>query len=199
MEHEFNLFRLPAGICPEVTLMNHISGYGERGAPISHHFTFNCIDNFEEDMDTIQFTSYEFIDADKIDYIKIVYPVNYQASNLLSAGKLTKYYCVEYMGWKLNTNWGRGSSKGANITYYFKKVHPEANRHHVFWEFYENDAVKEYLDDIKAKREKGEKEEELANLQEKVNELVKNIEEDVKEETRTSFLYNFEQTKDTKE
>lgn len=199
MAREFNLFRLSAGVCPQVTLMNHITGYGERGVPIRHHFTFNCVDNYEEDVDTLQFTSYEFIDADEIDYIKIVYPVNYQTSNLLSAGKLTKYYCVEYMGWKLNTSWGKGSSKGTNITYYFKKAHPEANRHHVFWEFNENDAVKEYLNDIKAKRAKWKKEEELTSLQEKVNELVKDIEENVKEETRISFLYNPEQTKDTKE
>lgn len=177
MRPEFNLFRLPAGICPEVTLMNHTIGYGEKGVPIRHHFTFNCIDNFEEDMNTIQFTSYEYIDADEIDYIKIVYPVNYQASSFLSAGKLTKYYYVEYIGWKLNSNWSNGPSKSANITYYFKKIYPEVNKYRTSWEFNENDAVKEYIDEWKQTWKKWEKEDKIEELQEQIEALKRGLSE----------------------
>lgn len=141
MEYEFNLFRISSGVCPTITLKNHVAADKASKECVKQDLIIHPIENFKEDKDKLEFSTYAFIDCDRVDKIKVSYNADYAHSDV-KAGTLTRFYNVKYAGQKLETAWTNDRHKSALITYYFDKMD---SRGGAIWEINNDKEVSEYI------------------------------------------------------
>ena len=146
MIHEMNLFRLAQNICPTLTLKNYVEFDKDKKTYVKNDLTLYPLEYFKEDKDSIEFSTYSFVDCDYIHEIEVVFPAYYAHSGWVKAGELTKAYKVAYVGQKLETKWSASQDKSVCITYCFKKIDSYGYAH---WDFNEDDNVKKYFKDLK--------------------------------------------------